>query len=280
MYKIGVMGNGFVGGAVAAGFSLRADVKIYDSDPEKSSDSIIDVCKQDIIFLCVPTPMRVDNGYPELTFINTAIESLIKNMTLKQLNEGKIVVVKSTVLPGTTRKFQHKYPQFNFITNPEFLTARAARLDFINPARIVLGGSKLEPMQTMIALYREMTKHTPFFCGPWEYAELIKYMSNCFFALKVSYLNEVFDICSELKIDFKEVKEAWLADGRIGNSHHDVPGHDGDRGYGGACFPKDMKAFIQYARSIQKPMLTLEAAVEVNERVRTNKNWEVFDDKK
>lgn len=274
MFKIGVIGCGFVGGAVTAGFSLKAEVKIYDKY-KPGFDTLADTCGQDILFLCVPTPMRLSDGKPELSFIMDALVAITETT-----KETKTIVIKSTVLPGTNRELQVAFPQFNFISNPEFLTARSARLDFINASRIVIGGPDTPARLAVNNLYREIFLHTPIYMCSWEEAELCKYMANCYFALKVSFLNEMYAICKDLNIDYNYIKLLWLADGRIGNSHHEVPGHDGDFGFGGTCFPKDIAAFTTWSRENGYPIETLEAAKAVNDRVRQKKDWEVFNDTK
>ena len=281
--KVGVVGCGFVGSAVTAGFSLKADIKAYDKDPSKSPDTLRQVCEQDIIFLCLPTPMRKSDGFPEMSYIHEAILDIQSEIIHMKNSLPKILVIKSTVLPGTNRLLQDIYPRFRFVSNPEFLTARSARLDFINTARIVLGGdldNNRWAVMKINELYREVFLHTPIYMCSWEEAEMVKYMSNCFFALKVSYLNEIYKVCKKLDCDYDFIKKAWLADGRIGNSHHEVPGHDGDFGFGGPCFPKDIRAFVEWSKIIGTPIETLDAAMRVNDKVRAKTNWEVYDDAK
>jgi len=278
MHKIGIIGCGFVGSAVAAGFSLKADIKIYDIKPEKCTHSFSEVCNQDILFLCLPTPMRKSDGLPEMSFIYNAVADINREVAQVKTLIPKIVVIKSTVLPGTNKTLQASYPYLSFVSNPEFLTARSARLDFINASRIVLGGIDRNSIHAVADLYRTICIHTPIYYCTWEEAELVKYMANCFFALKISYLNEIYKICQIIDCDYSFLKRMWLADGRIGNSHHEVPGHDGDFGFGGTCFPKDIAAFVEYAKSIGAPIETLNAAHKVNEKVRNKKDWQIFDD--
>jgi UDPglucose 6-dehydrogenase len=189
----------------------------------------------------------------------------------------KIIIIKSTVPPGTTRGLHWVYPFHNWIMNPEFLTARSARLDFINSSRIVIGGNAPDdPAVVEVAkLYRNRFPATPIYQTVWEAAELVKYMNNCFFALKISYLNEIYTICEKHGLPYNDLKVMFMADGRIGNSHLDVPGFDGDRGFGGTCFPKDISAFCKWAQENGTPVRTLEAAMEVNRVVRKKKDWEV-----
>lgn len=269
MIKLGVMGCGFVGSALVEGFKLHADIKIFDKF-KTGFDQLDDVADCDIIFFCVPTPMKTD-GSQNISFMEQAISDIATRTT------GKVLVIKSTVLPGTTRRLQQQFPGNDLVSNPEFLTARCGRLDFINASRIILGSTSVSALDKMEELYRLRFLHTPIYrCLPEE-AEFVKYMANCYFAAKVSYLNEIYLICKKLGLDFELLKKMWLSDGRIGNSHTDVPGHDGDFGYGGTCFPKDMSAFICWARALGMPIKTLEAAEDVNWVVRKNHDWEISD---
>lgn len=279
MHKVGIVGCGFVGSAVAAGFALKADVKVYDKN-KSGFHTLREVCGQDIIFLCLPTPMRKSDNLPEMSFIYSALDAITAETTQTPSLLRKIIVIKSTILPGTCRSLQNDYPWFDFISNPEFLTARCARLDFINAARIVVGGNKHNhvPIEKVCALYLDVFPGTPVCMCIWEEAEMVKYMANCFFALKISFCNEMYALCKTIGCDYDFVKQLWIADGRIANSHHEVPGHDGDFGFGGTCFPKDIAAFTQWAKLIGAPIETLDAARKVNDRVRKNKNWEIFND--
>jgi len=269
--KLGIIGCGFVGGAVAQGFSLHADLKIYDK--AKAFDSLEETINQDILFLCLPTPMR-RNGEQNLDIMDEVISG-INDLA----EETKIIVIKSTVVPGTTRKYAEKYPKHQFVMNPEFLTARSARLDFINSSRIVIGAERVTSLSghAVAALYRKRFPSTPIFPTTWEGAELIKYMANCFFALKITYMNEIYDVCQSLGLDYDQLKAMFVADGRIGNSHLDVPGFDGDRGFGGTCFPKDTSAFALWARRNGTPVKTVELAFEYNKQIRKKIDWEETD---
>jgi UDPglucose 6-dehydrogenase len=267
-YKIGIIGCGFVGSAVAYGFSLHSEIRIYDKfqiTPDTLEET---VNGSDFLFVCVPTPMD-DDGKQDLTAVCDALESIDG-----VANSKKIIILKSTILPGTTRGLAEKFTNHNLIFNPEFLTERTAKLDFINTARIVLGGDDEESLNKVETLYKNRFVHTPIYKTTWEGAELVKYMANCFFALKVSYLNEIYDIAEKLGIKYDDLKKMFLADGRIGNSHADVPGHDGDRGFGGKCFIKDINALVQWADKNNFELNTLKAAIKTNKRVRTLKDWE------
>jgi len=145
-------------------------------------------------------------------------------------------------------------------------------LDFINSARIILGGKKKDTTKVE-KLYRERFTHTPIYKTTWEAAEVVKYMSNSFFAVKISFLNEMYEVAKHIGVPYEDLRDMWLADQRIGNSHTDVPGHDGQRGYGGKCFPKDVPAFINWGADKGLVLNMCRAAERVNARVRKIKDW-------
>ena len=261
LFKIGIIGFGTVGRAVVQGFEFLADIKIYDKFyPVDGFETVVN--ESEFIFICVPTPEGKD-GKIDLSAINRAIDKIAK---LKS-SRGKIVIIKSTVVPGTTSFYQDKYPHLNIVVNPEFLTARTHLLDFINSSRVILGGEK-DVCKKLEKLYRARMGHVPIFITTPETAELVKYTSNCFFATKIGFFNEICLLCTKLGVDYGEVKKMVLADGRIGNSHMDVPGHDGKFGWGGACFLKDTKAFYQKAKEMGVDLKILRAAIKSNKAIR------------
>jgi len=270
MYDIGVIGNGFVGSALISGFSLSVkSISVFDKDERLCNCSLYDLVQNtNIIFLCLPTPMDKDG-----TCNTSIIESVLQDIHDIEPNlNDKVFVVKSTVPPGTTACLQQKYSQTNFVFNPEFLTERTARLDFINTSRIVLGGNP-EHTEIVEQLYRLKFPFTKIIKTDFETAEMIKYMANCFFSTKISFMNEMKQIASATGVDWEMAKEGFMADGRIGNSHINVPGHDGSHGFGGKCFPKDINALIQKAKEVGVRPLVLQATWEKNIEVREIKDW-------
>jgi len=274
MKKIGIIGRGFVGSAVEFGFSAQTgtkdiQVKIYDKDPSRSAHSLDDtVNDSDVIFLSVPTPSNAD-GSINLDILDTALSEIA------EINRrtDNVILVRSTVIPGTTQKFQKKFPSLNLVFNPEFLTERSAKFDFINQARVVLGG---HPGDTAVVadLYRWRFGSTqPIIETNFETAELIKYMNNCYFAMKVSFLNEMKLVADKSGVDWDMAKEGFVRDGRVGHSHMNVPGHDGKLGFGGSCFPKDIQAMIAFGESVGISMNTLKGAWETNLEVRPEQDW-------
>jgi len=272
-YTIGIIGFGIVGKALQHGFAQTTDFRIYDINPVISENTIEEVCNDsDFIFICVPTPMDGETGISDYSIV----EDTIKKCRPHVKDSRKILIIKSTVVPGTTELLQEKYPDVRIVFNPEFLTARSFRLDFINTSRIILGGYS-DDVRTVYKLYRQRFPNTPILCTDPTSAEAAKCFANCFFATKVALCNEFYDICEGLEIDYNNVMGLVMRDGRIGNSHIDVPGHDGDRGFGGLCFPKDINATIKKAEDVGVDPIIMKAAWNTNLRVRKNKDWLYID---
>jgi len=277
MYKIGIVGKGFVGAAVAQGFSAgtgyKSEIRVFDKDPSKSSHSLDEVVSEsDFIFISVPTPSNQD-GSIHLTILEECIND-INHSSIKNEVHGSIILIRSTVVPGTTRAIQEKFPELNFVFNPEFLTERSALFDFINQARFILGGKK-EHTKLVKDLYEDRFGQTATVIETdFETAELTKYVCNTFFATKISFLNEMKLISDKLGTNWEDIMEGFLRDGRIGHSHTNVPGHDGKNGFGGSCFPKDIKALIHYGDTIGIDMAVLKGVWETNLKVRPEKDWE------
>ena len=271
--KIGIIGKGFVGGAVMFGFSPNtgcdATVRVYDKNPNRSLNTLDEVVNEsDFIFLSVPTPANLD-GSVNLDIVDEALSS-INDITKKD----NIILLRSTMTPGSTEKFQKKYPQLKLVFNPEFLTERNAKFDFINQSRYIIGG---EPDNTakVAEMYRwRFGKSISVIETNTVTAELIKYMNNCFFATKVSFMNEMRLVSDACGADWETAVDGFIRDGRIGHSHLNVPGHDGKFGFGGVCFPKDVQAMIDLGKKLGVEMHTLKGAWETNLKVRPEKDWE------
>ena len=270
MKNIGIVGKGFVGSAIAAGFGLHANVRVYDKSPKNSMHTLEEtVNESEFVFISVPTPMEtVDGGAIDLTIMDSVFDDISRIST----NPKSVFIIKSTVIPGTTDRYQNLYPGLRIVFNPEFLTERSANLDFINTSRIVLGGRD-EDLLPVIDLYRDRFPYTKIITTDSKSAEFIKYMSNCFFATKISYMNEMHLMANKMGADWPKIMEGFTSDGRVGNSHLEVPGHDGDLGFGGKCFPKDINSFISYFHEMDVEPIILSAVWERNKSVRTDINW-------
>jgi len=262
MKTIGIIGGGFVGGAVARGWMEHAEVKIFDVLPEKATHTKAEVLECDVIFVCLPTPMGED-GAADLTFLYDFFRSV------KGAAKGKPFVIKSTVPPGTTRKIADFFGLPRVMFNPEFLTARCATIDYQCATSHYIGAiSTIDDAPNDVAdmishRFRQVCKVVPV-----EVAESIKYGRNVFFAVKVAFFNEFRQFCEAAGIDWECVLAGILEDGRIAASHCFVPGPDGKWGYGGACLPKDINALMAACREVGVDPKTMAGAWAKNQEVR------------
>jgi len=264
--SIGIIGMGFVGKAVAKGFMLFAVIRTYDIIPELSSHSFKEVINSDIVFICLPTPInKSEKGKCDLSIIYGFFDKL---SGIENRNKKTIFVIKSTVPIGTTKKLSKKYNINNLLHCPEFLTARAALIDFICPARNIIGGKNQKAIKILKQLLEERFPGTSCHIMTSDESEFIKYAANCFFAVKVSYFNEIKLLTEKLNLDWDKILKGILTDGRIGQSHYEVPGYDGKRGYGGSCFPKDINAFIHIMKDNKVDPILLKASWKQNMKIR------------
>lgn len=271
-FIIGIVGMGFVGSAVAFGLSPLCEVRCWDIKPELCTHNYNDLLECDFVFICVPTPTG-ENGH-NLSYVHAALQ------TLEDKKYAGLVIIKSTMVPGSTTKLQEVYSRLGIVYCPEFLTARTAKLDFMNPNRVILGirkpgsqGHYQYQVGNLSRLFRERFKFCPMILTYYETAEFIKCMTNNFFAVKVSFMNEMKQIALKSGVNWTQAVEGFISDQRVANSHIDVPGPDGKLGFGGACLPKDLQAMIRLAElnGINTWMLT--GAEAVNNKVR-NKDLE------
>ena len=275
-YSIGIIGNGFVGSSVAFGFSAQtgcdAEVKIYDKDEAKSTHTLSEVVKgSDYIFLSVPTPSNQD-GSISLDILFDVFKD-IDDVIDYEDDYQPVILLRSTVTPGTTGKIQIEYPKMNIVFNPEFLTERSAKFDFINQSRFIVGGTWGNATKVEHLYKERFGDSIPVIKTNFQTAEMIKYMNNCFFATKVSFLNEMYQIADKCGANWEEAVEGFVRDGRIGHSHMNVPGPDGKFGFGGSCFPKDIQAMINFAESLDVNPTTMKGAWEKNLDVRPEEDW-------
>ena len=259
---IGIIGNGFVGEAQAFAFSPVCDIKIYDVDPLKSTHTLNKTHDSDFVFVCVPTPMYKD-GNQNLEFVEEVF---------KYANEKPIYILKSTVLPGTTEKLNKIYTQFKIVFSPEFLTERTSKLDMLTQNRIIIGGNKMWTKQVR-KIYELRFKNKNIIETDSKTSELIKYMNNAFFATKVSIMNEFKLVCDKIGANWEDALNGFASDGRIGDSHLHVPGPDGQLGYGGKCFPKDVCALLNFAKDKGIKLNSIKGGWETNIHVRDKKEW-------
>jgi nucleotide sugar dehydrogenase len=262
-FKVGIIGNGFVGNAQAFAFSPTAEIRIYDVDPIRATHTLEEVNECDFVFVCVPTPMYKD-GSQDISYIEKVFEQAVEN---------PIYIIKSTVLPGTTKKISKKYSHLNIVFSPEFLTERTAKLDMLTQARIIFGGEKGDTGKVR-ELFEQRFMNTHIIETDTTTAELIKYMNNTFFATKVSIMNEFKRISDAIGTDWNTAVYGFASDSRIGDSHLHVPGPDGKLGYGGTCFPKDVNALITFAKTLNINLNSIEGGWKTNLEVRPEQDWQ------
>lgn len=273
--KIGILGQGFVGSAIREGLKNFYDVLVYDLKKElcplemlATPPDIVQNCE--IIFQCLPTPMK-KSGECDLSIVEKSLLTI--DLISETHKKSPIVIIKSTVPPGTCEKLDKKFKNLNIVFSPEFLTEANSIEDFKNQTRIILGGPR--PYSTQVkTMFRRAFPHIPIVKTGYQTAEMVKYFINNFLSAKVSFANEMYQICNKLGIDYDKVTEYALFDQRIGRSHLAVPGPDGDFGFGGHCFPKDLDAMIYLAHELDLNPLVLKCTKLKNNSVRKNRDWE------
>ena len=258
--KVGIMGVGMVGGAMKRYFEKMGRAPLV-FDKGTGEGSLAEVNQADIIFICVPTPYHSESGGFDLSYVREACSNV---------QGSKVVVIKSTVVPGATEKLQKEFPQHQFLFNPEFLTELTADQDMQYPDRQIMGYTKesysvaQDAMMVLpLAPYERIMPATE--------AELVKYFGNNWFALKVAYANQFFDLCQKLGVDYDNIKEAAAADKRIGRSHLEV-WHKGYRGYGGKCLVKDIRAMIQFGDRMGVDLKLHKTAEVINNQLMKEQN--------
>ena len=270
--KLGVIGQGFVGGAVYQGMKNYFETYTFDINGKCTEPSLFSLIeKVDMTFLCLPTPMR-KSGECDLSIVRNClsdVESIVTSLDKKDF----IVIIKSTIPPGTTEKLNTEFKNINIVFNPEFLTEANAVNDYKNQNRIIIGGDRPYTSSVKV-VFEKAFPQVPIVKTSSTIAEMIKYVTNTFLATKVSFANEMYQICQGLDIDYDKVMEYAKYDDRLGKSHWSVPGPDGDFGYGGHCFPKDVAALQYVANEMNVASTMLIATMEKNKEVRTDKDWE------
>lgn len=237
--RLGFVGAGFVGGAMIRAFSGWNPCTAYDKG-KNVGDLRVTVENSDVLFLSLPTP-QMDSGRCDHSILDEVLGQI--DDILDESDRWMPVVVRSTVTPGWFEEAQSDVDHIELFYMPEFLTARTADLDFIMSSRFILGmedpNDHSDSADRIQGVFAERFPGTRFERMTWEGASLVKYATNCFFTVKISFFNELAQICKAHGEEPEEIIAEVMNDGRIGRSHFQVPGPDGKPGWGGACFPKD-----------------------------------------
>tara|TARA_B100000795_G_C22728676_1_gene410491 strand:- start:86 stop:880 length:795 start_codon:yes stop_codon:yes gene_type:complete len=261
MKKIGIVGCGFVGNAVNYGFSTNVEKFLVDP---KLGTTLVDLKSFDpeFIFVCVPTPMNKDGDQD-----STIIEKVL--LEINNSFEDVVVIVKSTVLPNTLLNFSKIIK--HLVYNPEFLREKTANEDFINSNSLILGGND-DDLVNVISLYKNFSDCNieDVYKTDVVSASLVKYAINTFLASKVIFFNQLHSMYKNLipKEDWDKFIKIVSSDNRIGNSHMNVPGHDGEFGFGGTCFPKDASALLKLSNSLNNEFSLLKEVIKINDGIR------------
>jgi len=264
--KIGIIGFGFVGGTFVDVFKKSCEIAVYDKFKEDYKDLKI-LNDSEIIFLCVPTPM-IESGEIDLSIIYESMELL----SLMKFDEKPLIVIRSTVVPGTCNSLKEKY-DFDILSNPEFLREKTAVEDFKNTNRIIMGSDKTENFEKLESLYKIIIPNAKYIRVDSKTAEMIKYASNVTLTGQIAIANEIYKICEVFGVNYENVKKALLLDSRIGRNI-EVPGPDGNFGFGGKCFPKDLNALIHRSYEEKYNPRLLREIWELNKRIRKNEDWQ------
>jgi UDPglucose 6-dehydrogenase len=270
MTNIGIIGWGVVGQASGDGFAKDPQNTIRWFDKYKKDPfSLATVIKEsEFIFVCVPTPMFSDDSGIDLSIVR----EVVKNIAPKIEGSEKVLIIKSTVIPGTTASFAKKYPKVHFAMSPEFLTEANAFEDFLRPDRTVIGAFQQSVAARLSQLYQNLYgAGAKIFLTDPTTAEMVKYMSNTYLAAKVIFANEMYDLCQAMGIKYEEVKKMVVADKRIYDSHLDVTTL---RGFGGKCFPKDIVAILGLFKEKGVDASLLKTVWQKNLRIRKARDWE------
>lgn len=249
--RITIAGVGIVGNAIRSFFETRGVTsRVYDPPLGYHDESAL--CEADLVFIAVPTP------YGETGFDRSHLDAV-----LPLIGRNATVVIKSTLLPGTTDRYQQQYPQLKILFSPEFLSSSTAVSDFARPTRQLVGYTEQSKLVAQSVL--ELLPDAPYkkIMRAIE-AEMVKYMNNVFYALKVTYANQIYDLCEAVGVDYTAVAEAAVThEPWMGQNHWDVF-HGGYRGYGGACLPKDIRSIIQLGKTMGIDVRLLELVEELN----------------
>ncbi len=304
--RIAMIGTGYVGLVSGACFSeFGLDVVCVDKDEgkiqrllqgeipiyEPGLDALVEsnrkagrlsfttelapaVAKADAVFIAVGTPSRRGDGHADLSYVHAAAKEIAQ-----ALEQYTVVITKSTVPVGTGREvariIRETRPdaEFDVVSNPEFLREGAAISDFMRPDRVVIGASSERARELMRALYRPLFLiETPMVFTSVETSELIKYAANTFLATKITFINEVADLCEKLGCDVHDVARGIGLDGRIGRKFlHPGPG------YGGSCFPKDTLALVRTAQEAKAPLRIIETVVDINDQRKKRMAQKIID---
>lgn len=253
MAKIVIAGYGFVGTAVGEALKPFHDIKVCD--PKINTARVYDY-DADGVILCLPTPQNSD-GSCDVSYLEEVLEECSPNTP---------ILIKSTMSIEGYRYLKDQFRTLSINYSPEFLTAANANEDFKKQSYYYIAGPNIKFWESVFKVALPHSIQKP--ASSIEELILVKYFRNSFLSVKVAYANQMYDFCKAFDISYENVREKFGEDPRIGYSHTQVPGPDGFRGFGGACFPKDTSAILYTADFYNEPLSIIEAAVNYNNMIR------------
>jgi UDPglucose 6-dehydrogenase len=285
--SIGVCGTGFVGATCYQAFHQLEgwEAKAFDKNPEdsllaKSMGKVVnfvsleELAKCDVVFVCVPTPMKLSTGESDTSIVEHCVA------TLRNYNKTNSIVIKSTVPPGTTKKLNFNHG--NVFFNPEFLTEANAYSDFISLEYQIIGINEdnkdtVNHEHPLLRLYRDsyvqkITSAEQLFVMDSTSAEMVKYIRNCYLATRLSFFNEIYQVCEKLDLNYEKVVHYAGIDKRVGQHYNKVDPEL--KGWGLSCFPKDLNALKHLAEQLGIKPLVLQSVWDKNLEVRQVRDWE------
>jgi UDPglucose 6-dehydrogenase len=254
MNKILIVGYGFVGSAV--GESLKNEYEVLISDPAVNTTKVSDYPDVSGIILCLPTPQGSD-GSCDVSYLHSVLTDCPPSIPL---------LIKSTMSIEGYTYLRRKFSDLDITYSPEFLTAANAKQDFKEQSYYYLAGDSTNFWVSIFSTV--FPGATAKISDSVEELILVKYFRNSFLSVKVAYANQMYDACIKLNIDYDSVRNKFGEDPRIGSSHTLVPGPDGERGFGGACFPKDTAAMLHTAEEYDLDISIIKAAVDYNNKLK------------
>ncbi len=264
--QIGIIGNGHVGSAVAHAFRPHYPLFIYDTNPDLTKHTLEEVVENcDYIFMCLPTPMNALDGSCDASYVERSLQEISSIANTSK----PTILLKSTVAPSISAVLA-EMTGLGVCFHPEFLTEKNATEDYLNQERAIFGHTSFDS-KTILDIDEIFAKVLPdsiIFHTDSTTAEMVKYMTNAFLATKVAFANEMSLLCEALSISYSDVKELFVLDSRIADTHLEFPGHDGLFGFGGSCLPKDLNGLLHLLEITGLPDNVVKGAWLTNQKVR------------
>ncbi len=255
--KVGIIGVGFVGGAINNFLKNKENIELFIYDKYKKINNFDILLGTDILFICLPTLYNESEKTYDMKEIDTTL------LELKNNQYQGIILIKSTILPDYCTNQNNIYPLLKIIHNPEFLSAKTALEDFSNQKNIIIGYTKqsFSKIDQVNNFYKELFPSAKISIVTSEESSLVKLGCNSFYAVKIQYFTELYLLCQKLNLSYESVKNIMLDNEWINPMHTQIPGHDNQISFGGACFPKDISALSEHMKKLNIPNKVISSTI-------------------